>query len=121
MKFGEEITLVAISFTGRVSQALCEKITEEIVNKIGLQCIPGLIRYSYPYEGKGGSGYTLIQPITESMVTWDIWTDLLGGYLIIVSCKKFYKEIVLDIVKKHKLKIINEECICLGLKGKSNV
>jgi hypothetical protein len=114
-KFGEELQMIAISFKKQMSQPLCEKITEEIVNKIGLHCIPGLIKYSYPYESKGGKGYTLIQPITESMVAWDIWTDHKGGYLFLISCKRFNPEEVFEILKRYKLKLINCEPMVLRL------
>jgi hypothetical protein len=83
-----------------------------------LKCIPGQILYSYPYEGKGGNGFTLLQPITESMVTWDIWTDHGGGYLFVVSCKSFDPKDVTDILFEKCLKILDNECIDLSLKGK---
>jgi hypothetical protein len=117
-KFGERLKIAGIAVKGKLSQDLCEHLTATIVDKIGLKCIPGLIKYSYPYEGGGGSGYTLIQPITESMITWDVWTDYSGGYLLIVSCKDFKIKKVTDILQHTKLKVIDCQVLSLSLKEK---
>lgn len=46
--------------------------------------------WKYPIEdGKGGEGMTACQPIVESFLVIDTWTDLAGAYLHISSCKEF--------------------------------
>jgi len=52
--------------------------------------------WRYPVDGKGGNGFTIIQPITESFLVVDTWTDHDGAYLHISSCKRFS---VTDIVE----------------------
>ncbi len=43
--------------------------------------------YKYPVGNCGGQGFTYIQPITESFIAFDSWSDFKGGYLILCSCK----------------------------------
>jgi S-adenosylmethionine/arginine decarboxylase-like enzyme len=45
--------------------------------------------WHYPVDGKGGSGMTMLQPITESFLALDTWPDHTGAYLFIASCRKF--------------------------------
>lgn len=45
--------------------------------------------WRYPVDGKGGNGYTIMQPITESFIALDTWPDHDGAYLFIASCRKF--------------------------------
>ena len=56
--------------------------------------------YHYPMDGKGGTGLTLCQPITESFLVIDTWPDHDGAYLHISSCKKFS---VVDLVETIRL------------------
>lgn len=45
--------------------------------------------WQYPIEGKGGHGCTIVQPISESFLALDVWTDHDGAYLFICSCLEF--------------------------------
>lgn len=44
--------------------------------------------YQYPAFGKGGTGYTYIQPITESFICVDAWAEHDIAYLFISSCRE---------------------------------
>jgi S-adenosylmethionine/arginine decarboxylase-like enzyme len=64
-------------------------------------------KYQYPVEGKGGVGFTIFQPITESFMALDAWPDHDGAYLFICSCKDFDKEKVVEyLVRKEMFKVI---------------
>jgi hypothetical protein len=49
----------------------------------------------YPFEGKGGQGYTLYQPLTESFITADVYEKNLEGKpvnqteIILASCRGY--------------------------------
>lgn len=46
--------------------------------------------WKYPTaDGKGGVGFTIVQPITESFLALDAWPDFDGAYLMVASCRKF--------------------------------
>lgn len=114
-KFGEKLFLAAFSVKGKLSKSVCEKLTDTIVSSIKLQCIPGRIFYSYPYDGSGGNGFTLIQPITESFIAIDQWEDFNGGYIIICSCKFFESKDIGNILKEYNLKILSNKFFTLDL------
>jgi hypothetical protein len=53
----------------------------------------------YPLNnGKGGVGYTIVQPITTSYLQlsmiFDTWPELAGGTLLIHSCKWFETNLI---------------------------
>lgn len=54
------------------------------MNPVGLPAV-----YHYPVDGKGGTGMTILQPITESFLVIDTWPDFDGAYLRIQSCCMF--------------------------------
>ena len=41
----------------------------------------------YPYEGKGGEGYTLYQPLCESYLVVDVYTDLEETEILLSTCR----------------------------------
>jgi len=94
--FGSRMQLVAISFQGELNKRQCVLVTEDLIEALGMNSGPESMFCDYPYKGKGGVGFTYFQPITESFMTWDVWSDLKGGYLLICSCKLFW---VVDVVK----------------------
>jgi hypothetical protein len=61
----------------------------ECVKAMGMTPIAPAAVWRYPVEGKGGVGWTMFQPIVESFLALDIWSDHRGAYLFIASCRKF--------------------------------
>jgi hypothetical protein len=59
--------------------------------------------WSYPVEGKGGFGKTILQPITESFLVADTWPDHDGAYLFICSCRKFDATQLIAPIKRFSL------------------
>ncbi len=41
----------------------------------------------YPYKGGGGKGYTLYQPLMESYLIADVYTDLGETEILLSTCK----------------------------------
>jgi hypothetical protein len=116
--FGKIIKVAGFSVKGDVCPAICGKLVDEIVDKMGMQTIPGRIMYSYPfYDGSGGKGFTLIQPITESFIAIDQWEDFSGAYVFVVSCVIFDIETLLSIIKSYGLIILDKKEFELSLEN----
>ncbi len=88
-------------------------LTDLILTSIGMTKAPGAVVCTYPFENKGGVGYTYFQPMTESFITFDIYPELNGGYLFIASCKPFRLMDIIIVLKSNNLKVI--ECPTLQL------
>lgn len=101
--FGAKMMLAVFVVKGNISHDLCKSVVHKIVKEIELDIIPGDVTYDYPYKGKGGVGFTFIQPITESFIAWDVWKKMNGGYLVICSCKLFWATCVTRILKSAGL------------------
>ena len=105
MKTGAKMMLAVFVVKGKISHDLCKKVVQKIVKEIGLNLVPGAVTYNYPYKGKGGVGFTFIQPITESFIAWDVWEDMKGGYLVICSCKLFWVSCVTKVLESAGLRV----------------
>lgn len=66
---------------------------------------PGGTCCSYPIDGRGGVGFTIFQPITESFIVIDAWPDLGGGYLMICSCKSVHLAVVIGEIETAGFRI----------------
>ena len=88
-------------------------LTDLILASISMTKAPGAVVCTYPFENKGGVGYTYFQPMTESFITWDIYPELNGGYLFIASCKTFRLMDIIIVLKSNRLKIV--ECPTLQI------
>jgi S-adenosylmethionine/arginine decarboxylase-like enzyme len=87
MKLGERMDIVTLAIKGHCSIIVGTKLVEELVKVLGMNKAHDPVVYDYPVGGSGGTGYTYIQPITESFIAFDAWPDFGGAYLIICSCK----------------------------------
>jgi len=120
MKFGENMQLLIVSFVGDLNRGECMDLTIKITETIGLHIPVSCTICDYPTnQGKGGVGFTFFQPITESFIVWDIWSELKGGYLIICSCKLFWVPTVIKILRKNQLEpmVVKSEYLCLNPLG----
>ena len=108
---GAKAYSVSATVKGEFSTMTCEKLTNEIIERIGMTPAYKPQLFLYPYNDKGGVGYTYFQPITESFIVWDVWPLLGGAYLNICSCREFDKKIIFEIVEENGLEImqINQE------------
>ena len=57
----------------------------------------------YPYEGGGGEGYTLFQPLMESYLIADVYTDLNETEVLISTCKpdRLHLEALISFLSKE--------------------
>lgn len=53
----------------------------------------------------GGVGFTYVQPIISSFLSWDTWSELWGGYVFIVSCLEFNHNELLEYLKTQFHKV----------------
>lgn len=91
-------------------------IVKQIVAAIGMTIAGEPAIYSYPNgDGQGGNGHSLFQPLTESFIALDTWTDHDGAYLFICSCKPFDRQPVFEVVRHRELGIDMEKSYELSL------
>jgi hypothetical protein len=100
---GEHLDVVVMSVVGNVGEGVGKKFVEDLVEAIGMTPAPGCSLCRYPVDNKGGNGYTLFQPITESFIAFDSWPDLKGAYLVICSCARFSIRALFDVLEKYNL------------------
>ncbi len=87
MKLGERLDVVTFTIKGDTSKFGCIKLIDEIIVSLGMHKVHSPTCYKYPVGEAGGLGFTFIQPITESFIAFDSWSDFEGAYLILCSCK----------------------------------
>lgn len=76
----------------------------ELTASLGMNPVYKPAVWHYPVSGLGGSGTTIVQPITESFLALDIWPDHGGAYLMVCSCKPFSAPAVHDVCDRFGLK-----------------
>lgn len=107
-KFGQTTYFLMVSFKDDdMDKDKCEEFTKFLVKEIKMKKAYAPVFFDYPYKGKGGKGFTFIQPITDSYITMDYWKNLGGGYVTVCSCKNFYQSKAVDSFKKFGMEIIN--------------
>ena len=105
-EFGSRLFYLMISVRGYMTQDSCTNLLNELIKKIEMTPAHQSIFYSYPSEGKGGVGFTCIQPITESFIAVDAWPDLNGAYIAICSCREFSGSDVFEVLSENSLEVI---------------
>jgi len=71
---------------------------------MGMTPVASAASWQYPLAGAGGSGFTIVQPITESFLALDTWPDHEGAYLFICSCKQFAPDCLRQVLENFRLK-----------------
>jgi len=88
-EFGSVVTTVSMSVRGALSIEDARKFAIECVEAIGMHVSHPAHVVEYPlHEGKD-IGFLLLQPLIESYIMLDVWTNLGGFYIGAVSCKDF--------------------------------
>jgi hypothetical protein len=65
-----------------------------VAKAIGMQAVAEPVVFTYPIDGKGGTGQSLFLPITESFLALDTWDDHDGAYLFVCSCRPFDRAVI---------------------------
>lgn len=86
---GKEMYSRAIVLRGRLTVTRWRRFLIECAKAMNMTPAGEAACWGYPLNGKGGKGYTLCQPITESFLVLDSWPDHDGAYLFIASCRRF--------------------------------
>ena len=86
---GQRIWLLALSLQGSKSEEEWGTLVWDAVKLLEMDPVGQPEFRHYPIGGKGGTGMTIFQPITESFLALDTWPDFDGAYLLVNSCKKF--------------------------------
>jgi S-adenosylmethionine/arginine decarboxylase-like enzyme len=111
-RLGNTSYLSAFSIKGSVEVDQCKRITQDIINSIGMKPIFSPAHWKYLEKDVG---YIYVQPIYESYIAWDVWPKWGGAYLAVCSCKKFKRENVIAVIQGHSLKISGNKNMEMGL------
>lgn len=74
---------------GRKQETSWLAFLHSVADSIGMSAVDHPACWTYPVDGKGGQGQTIILPITESFLALDTWPDHRGAYLFVCSCRPF--------------------------------
>ena len=75
------------------------EIAKEVIRLAGMTIARQGRVDNYPFEGKGGEGYTLYQPLCESYLVIDVYTDIGETELMLSTCRP--DRINLDILRDY--------------------
>lgn len=89
---GTRIRAFGVVLHGHLPETRWIQFLHEVALAIGMSAVAPPAVWSYPIEGKGGQGQTIVLPITESFLALDTWADHDGAYLFVCSCRSFYSE-----------------------------
>lgn len=89
---GSRMRSFGVVLHGHLSESRWKQFLSEVALAIGMNAVADPAVWTYPIEGKGGCGQTIVLPITESFLALDTWPDHDGAYLFVCSCRSFYGE-----------------------------
>ncbi|MCS3725492.1 S-adenosylmethionine decarboxylase [Bradyrhizobium betae] len=89
---------------GQLTEKQWKEFLVAVCDAIGMYPVGEPAVWTYPLEGKGGIGQTLMLPITESFLVVDTWSDHDGAYLFVCSCREFAIGVVFDSAESFGLK-----------------
>lgn len=102
---GERIRTYGVVLLGHLTEAQWKTLLVAVCDAIGMYPVGEPKVWTYPLEGKGGTGQTIMLPITESFLVVDTWSDHGGAYLFVCSCREFSIGKVLDTAEEHGLEV----------------
>ena len=102
---GVRMHCAGIVLHGHLPELRWLELLHEIALAIGMEAVGNPKIWTYPLEGKGGTGQTILLPITESFLALDTWSDHDGAYLIVCSCRHYHTKDIDDVAKKNGLRV----------------
>ena len=102
---GERMHCAGIVLKGRLAELKWIELLRDVAHAIGMEAVGEPKVWTYPFEGKGGQGQTILLPITESFLALDTWSDHDGAYLLVCSCREFFTRDIDDVAKKAGLSV----------------
>lgn len=109
---GRKLYITMYTLGGQADAELCQRLNAAIAIAIAIDMdMAGLesATWHYPLEGRGGVGFTMVQPITTSYMVWDTWPDHNAAYFQVVSCKPYCPEVI-DRIFLSYFDLIEREC-----------
>lgn len=85
------------------SQWLWIEFLHAVASAIGMSAVNNPAVWTYPVDGKGGSGQTIVLPITESFLALDTWPDHSGAYLFVCSCRPFDVGVIDEVARSFAM------------------
>lgn len=87
---GTRMHALGVVLEGTLSEERWLNFLSATAEAIGMQAVGAPAIWTYPLEGKGGTGQTIVLPITESFLALDTWRDHSGAYLFVCSCRPYF-------------------------------
>ncbi len=104
VKFGQRMHCAGIVLNGTLTAERWIELLHAIAKAIGMSAVEKPAVWSYPtVSGAGGTGMTIVLPITESFLALDTWSDHDAAYLFVCSCRNFFTKDVDDVAKAFGL------------------
>jgi hypothetical protein len=93
------------ALTWMMSAADWRQFLVDATKALGMSPVARTASWKFPLHGAGGTGLTIIQPITESFLVIDTWPDHRGAYLFICSCKPFEPKCLEPVFALYSLRL----------------
>lgn len=106
---GERIRAFGVVLHGGLAETRWVQFLHEVALSIGMSAVADPAVWTYPVDGKGGSGQTIVLPITESFLALDTWPDHRGAYLFVCSCRPYRTEDIDAVAALFGLKASHDE------------
>lgn len=102
----------AFSLSGGMENDRWRAFLADATEAIDMEPVGEAAEWGYPLaNGAGGSGSTIVQPITESFLALDTWPDhgdRGGAYLIVCSCRPFAPGALDYVFRKHGITVTGD-------------
>ncbi len=102
---GARMHCSGIVLHGKLAELRWLEFLHEVAKSIGMDAVGEPKVWTYPFEGKGGTGQTILLPITESFLALDTWSDHDGAYLLVCSCRPYHTKDIDDVAVRHNLRV----------------
>jgi S-adenosylmethionine/arginine decarboxylase-like enzyme len=96
-ELGARMHSLGVVLRGNLPDGRWIEFLQEVAKAIDMTAVDEPKVWTYPTDGKGGTGQTIVLPITESFIVLDTWRDHSGAYLFVCSCRSYYDDHV-DVV-----------------------
>lgn len=105
---GRKMHCHSFSLAGVLSETNWKDFLAELTAAIDMNAAGSPAVWQYPLNGAGGTGATIVQPITDSFLIVDTWPDHKGAYLFVCSCRAFDHRTIKRVLKQWSLTVFGE-------------
>ena len=103
LPLGRRMFVRGIVLHGILTEKMWRDFLLEAAKAMGMSPIAKPAVWTYPLQGEGGTGQTIVQPITESFLALDTWPDHGGAYLMVCSCRSYTATCLNDLIARYGL------------------